>query len=154
MLLFTAAFNGIFDDPAVQLRSECPGLEGTIVHRGDVLTVVGSKPRVAIATETLGFADRPTDATDMVLVGLGIILGALIGLPALSIGAFEIDLSESVGVRLGGLAFGWLRSAWPVFDRIPGPTLWLFESLGLTGFIASSAFPLGPTFSQVSPRRG
>ena len=50
------------------------------------------------------------------------------------------------GVLLGGLVFGWLRSLRPFFVRIPSPTLWLFESLGLTGFIAVVGLSAGPDF--------
>ena len=82
----------------------------------------------------------------MVFVGLGILLGAIVGIPAIHIGAMEIGLSESVGVLLGGLVFGWLRSVRPVLGRIPSPTLWLFESLGLTGFIAVVGLSAGTDF--------
>ena len=53
----------------------------------------------------------------------------------------------SVGVLLGGLVCGWLRSMWPrFFGRIPGPTLWVFESIGLAGFVAVVGLDAGPDF--------
>ena len=53
----------------------------------------------------------------------------------------------SVGVLLGGLVCGWLRSSWPrFFGRIPGPTLWVFESIGLAGFVAIVGLNAGPDF--------
>ena len=117
-----------------------------VVHRGDVLTLVGRPERTKEAIAVLGVPDRVSDATDMVFVGLGILLGAIVGIPAIQVGAMEIGLSESVGVLLGGLVFGWLRSVRPVLGRIPGPTLWLFESLGLTGFIAVVGLSAGMDF--------
>jgi putative transport protein len=119
---------------------------GTVVQRGDVLTIVGPSERTEQAIAAIGVPDRVTDATDMVFVGLGILFGAIIGIPAIRIGAMEIGISESVGVLLGGLVFGWLRSARPIFGRIPTPTLWLFESLGLTGFIAVVGLSAGMDF--------
>jgi putative transport protein len=122
-------------------------LPGTQVQRGDSLTIVGSAHRTAAAVAALGFADRATDAADMVVVALGIVAGALIGIPALHIGSLELGLSMSVGVLLGGLVCGWLRSAKPrFFGRIPGPTLWIFESIGLTGFVAIVGLNAGPDF--------
>jgi putative transport protein len=118
----------------------------TTVERGDVLSIVGKPERTKAAIEAIGVADRVTDVTDMVFVGLGIFIGAVVGIPALRFGALELGLSESVGVLLGGLVFGWLRSWRPIFGRIPGPTLWLFESLGLTGFIAVVGLSAGPDF--------
>jgi putative transport protein len=119
----------------------------TTVHRGDVLTLVGPTRRIAQAVSHIGVPDRATDVTDMVLVAFGVVVGALIGIPALMLGGIEIGLSLSVGVLLGGLVCGWLRSMWPrVFGRIPGPTLWVFESIGLAGFVAVVGLDAGPDF--------
>jgi putative transport protein len=124
-------------------------LPDTRVHRGDVLTIVGSAVDTARVAETFGIADRPTDVTDMMVVATGIVAGALIGLPALHIGGVEIGLSLPVGVLLGGLVCGWLRSVKPgMFGRVPGPTLWIFESIGLTGFVAVVGLNAGPDFVQ------
>ena len=124
-------------------------LPDTKVHRGDVLTVVGSATSTARVAELFGVADRATDVTDMMVVATGIVAGALIGLPALNIGGVEIGLSLPVGVLLGGLVCGWLRSVRPgLFGRVPGPTLWVFESIGLTGFVAVVGLNAGPDFVQ------
>ena len=120
---------------------------GTQIQRGDVVTLVGPTRRLAQAVKRVGVPDRATDVTDMVLVAFGIVAGALIGIPALMLGGIEIGLSLSVGVLLGGLVCGWLRSMWPrFFGRIPGPTLWVFESVGLAGFVAVVGLNAGPDF--------
>jgi putative transport protein len=122
---------------------------GTQIHRGDVLTLVGPTRRVAKAAGEIGVPDRATDATDMALVALSIVAGALIGAPAIMLGRIELGLSLSVGVLLGGLVSGWMRSRWPQFlGRIPSPTLWTFESLGLTGFVAVVGLDAGPGFLE------
>jgi putative transport protein len=119
----------------------------TTVQRGDVLTIAGPARRVEEAVRRLGVPDRVTDVTDMVLVALGIVAGALVGIPAIRWAGIEIGLSLSVGVLLGGLVCGWLRSMWPrFFGRIPSPTLWVFESLGLAGFVAVVGLNAGPDF--------
>ena len=122
-------------------------LPETTVHRGDVLTIVGAAANVARAVEFVGIADRATDETDMMVVATAIVAGALIGLPALHFGHVEIGLSLPVGVLLGGLVCGWLRSIRPRwFGRVPGATLWVFESIGLTGFVAVVGLNAGPDF--------
>jgi putative transport protein len=124
-------------------------LPDTQVHRGDVLTLVGSATDTARVVEALGIADRPSDVTDMMVVATGIVAGALIGLPALEIGGVEVGLSLPVGVLLGGLVCGWLRSVKPaLIGRVPGPTLWIFESIGLTGFVAVVGLNAGPDFVE------
>ena len=58
-------------------------------------------------------------------------------------------MSLPVGVLLGGLVCGWLRSVRPsLFGQIPGPTLWIFESIGLAGFVAVVGLNAGPDFVQ------
>jgi putative transport protein len=116
------------------------------IERGDIATIVGTERAVGAAMKEIGYPDRPQDATDMVFVACGIVLGALIGLPTLALGALQLGLSTSVGVLLGGLLGGWLRSTRPTFGRIPAPTLWIFESLGLTGFVAVVGLAAGPDF--------
>ena len=123
-----------------------PVMPATIVERGDVLSIVGAPEATKLAIDAIGLADRVTDVTDMAFVGLGIVIGAIVGIPAIRFGALDIGLSQSVGVLLGGIVFGWLRAVRPVFGRIPSPTLWLFESLGLTGFVAVVGLAAGPDF--------
>jgi putative transport protein len=124
-----------------------PTFAATTLHRGDVLTLVGPSRRIADAVARIGVPDRATDVADMVLVAFGIVVGALVGIPAIMLGGIEIGLSLSVGVLLGGLVCGWLRSMWPgYFGRIPGPTLWVFESIGLAGFVAVVGLNAGPDF--------
>ena len=57
-----------------------------------------------------------------------------------------LGLSMFVGVLLAGLVFGWLRSVYHFFGQIPEPALWVFDSFGLTGFIALVGMEAGPDF--------
>ena len=140
------AARGVFLREISRSGVAIPKASSTRIQRGDVLTLVGAPERTREAIALLGVADRVSDATDMVFVGLGIVLGAVVGIPAVTIGALQFGLSESVGVLLGGLFFGWLRTVWPVSSRIPAPSLWLFESLGLTGFVTVVGLSAGPDF--------
>ena len=148
-LALDEASRGVFLRRITRAGTDLGKLADTKVHRGDVLTLVGSAASTARAIEAIGVADRVTDVTDMMVVATGIVAGALIGLPALHIGGVEIGLSLPVGVLLGGLVCGWLRSVRPsLFGQIPGPTLWIFESIGLAGFVAVVGLNAGPDFVQ------
>ena len=125
---------------------ELPFTLGTVIERGDVFTVTGVKRHVERVAQEVGFAEWPTSATDMATVSAAIFLGGLIGLPAIAFGKLEIGLSLAVGVLFGGLVLGWLRSVNPRFGRIPEPTLWLFDSVGLTAFLALVGLSAGPDF--------
>ena len=138
---------GVFLRRITRAGLAVPMFPATAVHQGDVLTLVGPARRVAAAAAQIGVPDRLTEVTDMVLVAVGIVAGALIGIPAIVVGRLELGLSLSVGVLLGGLTCGWLRSTWPrFFGRIPAPTLWVFESVGLAGFVAVVGLDAGPEF--------
>ena len=53
-----------------------------------------------------------------------------------------------------GLVFGWLRAVRPTFGRIPEPAMWIFETVGLTVFIAVVGLTAGPSFVQGLQRSG
>ena len=143
------ASRGVFLRRIARAGTDIGMLPNTKLHRGDVLTLVGSAASTTRAAEHIGVQDRATDVTDMMVVATGIVAGALIGLPAFHVGGVEIGLSLPVGVLLGGLVCGWLRSVKPgMFGRVPGPTLWIFESIGLTGFVAVVGLNAGPDFVQ------
>jgi putative transport protein len=84
--------------------------------------------------------------TDMVFVGAGIVLGGLIGAMAIKIGGIPLSLSTSGGALIAGLIFGWLRSLYRTFGRVPEPALWIMNSVGLNIFIAVVGISSGPGF--------
>jgi putative transport protein len=130
----------------VRSGAELPRSPKTVVARGDVVTLRGHVPDVERIAANIGYADRATSVTDMVGVGAAVFVGGMIGIPALLVGKLEIGLSQSVGVLLGGLVFGWLRSVNRRFGRVPEGALWLFDSVGLAAFLAATALAAGPDF--------
>lgn len=90
-----------------------PVLAQTVVDAGDVIEVVGTRQEVEAAAKRLGYIDRPTNQTDMIFVGLGILVGGLFGALSVHIGGIPISLSTSGGALIAGLFFGWLRSKHP-----------------------------------------
>lgn len=123
-----------------------PVLAATTIDPGDMLELVGTKLEVNAAADTLGYADRPTNQTDMIFVGLGIFLGGVVGALTIHFGGVPISLSTSGGALIAGLVFGWLRSKHPTFGRIPEPSLWVLNNVGLNMFIAVVGITAGPSF--------
>ena len=113
-----------------------------------MLELVGLKKEVEVAAKEIGYIDRPTNATDMVFVGFGILIGGLFGALAIHLGGIPISLSTSGGALIAGLLFGWLRSKRPTFGQIPEPALWLLNNVGLNMFIAVVGISAGPSFVQ------
>jgi len=123
-----------------------PILPNTKIYRGDILTLVGRIQDTAAAAKMLGVADRPTDIADVAFIGAGIAVGALIGALVWKIGGVPLTLSTAGGALIAGLVLGWLRSTRPYFGRIPSPTVWFMNSVGLNIFIAIVGISAGPGF--------
>lgn len=127
---------------------EIPVLAQTELCAGDMVTINGLAREVNEAAPQMGYVDRPTNQTDLVFVGLGIVIGGIIGALTLHLGGVPISLSTSGGALIAGLVFGWLRSKRPTFGGIPQPALWILNNLGLNMFIAVVGITAGPTFIQ------
>jgi len=138
--------HGIVLQRLVRAGQEIPYEWSTRVERGDLLSVEGDLPDVERLARDLGYADRPSPATDMVFVGMGIFLGGLLGLLAVTVGGVSITLTTSGGALISGLVFGWLRSTRPTFGRIPEAALWIFDTVGLAAFIGIVGLNAGPQF--------
>jgi len=125
---------------------EIPILPETEVLRGDILTIAGSTRHVDAAVRSIGHADRPVESTDLAVVAAGIVIGGLVGALTYVAGGIPISLSTSGGALLAGLLLGYLRTIHPTFGNIPGPALWLMNTLGLNVFIAIVGISAGPGF--------
>jgi putative transport protein len=123
-----------------------PILPTTTIQLGDLLTIVGRTQDANNAIKLLGVADRATDVTDMAFVGLFVTIGALFGSLVLTIGGVPLTLSTAGGALVAGIVGGWLRSVRPSFGRIPTPTIWFMNSVGLNIFIAIVGISAGPGF--------
>ena len=143
---FAELGRGVFLRKVVRSGAQLPLTLGLRVDRGDVLTFVGVKSSVERAAAAFGYVDRPTEQTDMVVMGVGITVGALVGAITIHLGGIPLSLSTSGGALIAGLVCGWLRSVNRTFGRIPAPALWVFNNLGLNVFIAIVGISAGPKF--------
>jgi len=140
------AARGIFLRKLIRGGQEMPFIPNTKIERGDVVQIVGPAREVERAASGIGYADRATDKTDMLFMGLGVVLGGLAGTLTIHLGGVPLSLSCSGGALLAGLVCGWLRSVHRTFGRIPEPALWVFNNVGLNVFIAVVGISSGPTF--------
>jgi putative transport protein len=128
------------------IATDIPVLAETKLNRGDIVTLVGRTQDIAATTKMLGVLDRPTDMADVAFIGGAITIGALLGALVYKVGGVPITLSTAGGALFSGLFFGWLRSVRPTFGRIPSPTVWFMNSVGLNIFIAIVGIASGPAF--------
>ncbi|MFH1381052.1 MAG: TrkA C-terminal domain-containing protein, partial [Candidatus Omnitrophota bacterium] len=136
--------HGCFLRKITRQGQEIPITRNTIVHKCDVLTVAGAQKDIEKLIKYVGYPERPTVTTDLVMVGLGCVVGTLIGLMAVKIGGIPITLGVGGGVLVSGLLFGWLRAVHPTFGQIPNSAQWIFTDVGLNLFVACVGLIAGP----------
>ncbi|NKZ10398.1 aspartate-alanine antiporter [Mycolicibacterium septicum DSM 44393] len=139
-------FRGVYLKRIMRAGHEIPIASEVKLRQGDEVRLVGERHLIENTVALVGYPERTTPETDMVTVGLGVAVGALIGLPTLMVENIPLSLTTSVGALLMGLLIGWRRSKSPTFGRIPPGAQWFFEGVGLTAFIAIVGITSGPGF--------
>jgi putative transport protein len=137
---------GVFLRKVIRAGQEMPLTANLKIDRGDVLQIIGATRDTERVASEIGYPDRATEKTDVIFMGLGIVIGALIGAVVIPLGQVPLSLSTSGGALMAGLVCGWLRSVHPTFGRIPAPALWVFNNVGLCAFIAVVGITCGPSF--------
>ena len=138
---------GVYLRKIVRNGQEVPIGPGTLLERGDVVRLVGPEATLAQVARRIGAVVSPTDVTDFRVMGLGIVVGALVGiLAAVDLGGFKLSLGSSVGVLLAGILVGYIRGRRPLFGRIPDAAISFMQSIGLSGFVAMIGIGAGPHF--------
>jgi len=128
------------------VATSIPILPNTKIYRGDIVNLVGRTQDIAATAKALGSADRPTDVADVAFIGAGIAVGALVGALVWKVAGIPLTLSTAGGALISGIICGWLRAVRPTFGRIPSPTVWFMNSVGLNIFIAIVGISAGPGF--------
>jgi aspartate-alanine antiporter len=108
----------------------------TVVERGDIITLYGAEQDVRRASTAIGYGLVPSDKTDFVYMGFGIVIGLLVGHIVIHAGNIPITLGSGGGALLSGLLFGWMRTRHMKMGELPGGASQLMKDLGLAGFVA------------------
>ncbi|MGV1793308.1 aspartate-alanine antiporter [Rhizobium lusitanum] len=111
-------------------------LADTRIAAGDVVTIHGLREDLQRIAKQVGTVIVPSDKTDFVFHGLGIVIGLLVGLLVLRIGSIPLTLGSGGGALLAGLVFGWYRSRNMAIGNMPTSASTLLRDLGLAGFVA------------------
>ena len=108
----------------------------TKLQRMDILTVVGLKSAVSSVGERFGRVVRPSTATDLLTLSIGMILGFLIG--AIQFPAFgaSVGLGNAGGLLVSGVIVSSLVSRLRFFGNTPNAARNILEDLGLVVFVA------------------
>ena len=108
----------------------------TKLQRMDILSVVGLKSAVTSVGERFGRVVRPSTATDLLTLSIGMILGFVLG--AIQFPAFgaKVGLGNAGGLLVSGVIVSSLVSRVRFFGNTPNAARNILEDLGLVVFVA------------------
>ncbi|NYV73933.1 aspartate-alanine antiporter [Streptomyces sp. UH6] len=135
--------NGVYVTEVQRGDQVLPATPDTVVHRGDVLTLVGARSGLGRLVAKIGSVVK-NDATDFVYLGAGITAGSLLGQVAITIADVPLSLGTGGGCLVSGLLFGWFRSRSQTFGAFPPQAATTLKDMGLAIFIACTGLTSGP----------
>jgi putative transport protein len=108
----------------------------TKLQRMDIVTVVGLKEAVTKVGSFFGKVVRPSTATDLLTLSVGMVLGFLIG--AIQFPAFgaSVGLGNAGGLLVSGVIVSSIVSRVRFFGNTPNEARNILEDLGLVVFVA------------------
>jgi len=128
--------HGVYVVAVKRAGTALPLESGTVIEPGDVATLYGTAEDVQRVARQVGSIIIPSDKTDFVFHGFGLVVGLLIGLLVVRLGDIPLTLGSGGGALLSGLAFGWYRSRNMTLGNLPTAASTLLRDLGLAGFVA------------------
>ncbi len=108
----------------------------TKLERFDVLFVAGMKSGVDKLAAMMGKVARPSTATDLLTLSLGMILGFLIGAISFPVAGSNVGLGNAGGLLVSGIIVSSAVSRLRFFGNTPNAARNILEDLGLIVFIA------------------
>jgi len=111
------------------------GLE-TRLQRLDVLHLVGLRDAIDKAVALLGMVARPSTATDLLTLSLGMILGLLIGQIQVPAFGASVGLGNAGGLLVSGIIVSSIVSRVRFFGNTPNAARNILEDMGLIFFVA------------------
>lgn len=108
----------------------------TLLQRMDVVTVVGLKEAVSSVGAMFGRIIRPSTATDLLTLSIGMILGFLIGAVQFPAFGASVGLGNAGGLLVSGILVSSVASRLRFFGNTPAAARNILEDLGLIVFVA------------------
>ncbi|MCY1020050.1 aspartate:alanine exchanger family transporter [Pyxidicoccus sp. MSG2] len=136
---------GLYLDALFRMGEQLPMRANTVLKVHDVLRVTGPQRRLDALAAHLGVMVRPSLATDIVTLAVGLVLGALAGMVAVPVKGIHVGLGTAAALLLAGVVIGTLRARNPSLGGpVPEAARSLLEDLGLAIFIAALSLNSGP----------
>ncbi|MCA3182078.1 MULTISPECIES: aspartate-alanine antiporter [unclassified Cupriavidus] len=128
--------HGVYLERIERSDHPLPILPDLKLQHGDIITFYGTPADTKRAAQRAGYELVPSEKTDFVYFGAGVLVGLLIGLLVVRIGSIPLTLGAGGGALLSGLVFGWARSKHPMYGAMPTAACQLLKDFGLAAFVA------------------
>jgi len=128
--------HGVFVVQISRMGKVLPMVPETRLLAGDTVSMYGAETDLRRVAGVIGEVIVPSTKTDFVYLGAGLVVGLLVGLLSVKIGAIPLTLGSGGGALLSGLVFGWYRAKRQTFGAIPPGAVQILKDLGLAGFVA------------------
>jgi len=105
-------------------------------ERYDVAFVTGLKTAVSKVGDLIGVISRPSTATDLLTLAVGMVLGLLIGQIEFPAFGSKVGLGNAGGLLVSGVIVSSIQSRLRFFGHTPNAARNILEDLGLVVFVA------------------
>lgn len=137
--------HGVFLEAIVRGGQSLPVTLGTQILGGDVLKLAGSEEDLERVVALVGREIPKSEKSDLVMLGLGLLIGTIVGLLSVHVAAIPITLGAGGAILIAGLVCGWYNARHPLTGSLPAPARRVLWDLGLAVFLAVVGLDAGPS---------
>jgi len=142
--------HGVYIKSITRMSHQIPVLDNTEIHAGDEIELIGKKKDLDRIEKEIGYKPTSVNATDFVVLGLGMVAGYLIGQISFKISGTPVALGTGLGCLVSGLIIGFLRTKHPKLGGINVGAAQFFQTLGLAVFVGIVGLNAGaPAFEAI-----
>ena len=127
--------HGIYISDLRRMGNTIPVLDGTHIHKGDEIFLIGRKKDLDRVEKTIGYKAPSLNTTEFITLGLAMAAGYLIGEISFTISGTAISLGSGLGCLVSGLIFGFLRIRHPKIGAVNIGAANFLQSFGLAVFV-------------------
>ncbi len=147
---------GFWVTKVVRSQISMPIEPGTVLQRGDIITLWGLRPQIREIASNFGIIEAEVKETDLPTFAAGMAAGLFAGNFSIKLPRNNITLGPAGGLLLAGIVIGFLRSLYPTFGRVPEAARWVLRELGLLFFMAAVGLRagegIGKSFAVFGPQ--
>lgn len=115
-----------------------------VVKKNDVIQLTGTAKDINRVEKNIGQRMGSANVTDLVVLGMGMVVGLLIGLISFKIAGIPVTIGSGAGCLIPGLIVGWLRSRNPHVAQFPVGAANFIRDFGLAAFVGIVGLEAGP----------